>query len=217
VKVLTALIVNYVTLFIMPLPLFKQITFLLSVATLEQLPPDFGSEVAFVGRSNAGKSSAINAITGFKGLAKVSKTPGRTQCINLFTLSEQTRLADLPGYGYAAVPPAVKQRWQYTLSQYLLTRQCLKGLILVMDIRHPCKIGDEQLLGFAIKANLPTHILLTKADKLSRNLASQTLKQLQTQLLTLSPILSAQLFSATQGTGIDEASLKVQAWLKTIS
>lgn len=198
----------------MSLPLFRQTQFLLSAANIQQLPPDNGCEVAFVGRSNAGKSSAINSITGCKGLAKISKTPGRTQCINFFTISADKRLTDLPGYGYAAVAADVKARWQTTLAQYLKYRLSLRGLILVMDIRHPWKEIDRQLIELAELANLPTHILLTKADKLSRSQAQQTLKKLQMELNQLFPQTTLQLFSAKQAMGIDEASRKISAWLK---
>lgn len=198
----------------MSLPLFRQTQFLLSAANIQQLPPDNGCEVAFVGRSNAGKSSAINSITGCKGLAKISKTPGRTQCINLFTITADKRLADLPGYGYAAVAADVKARWQTTLAQYLRYRLSLRGLILVMDIRHPWKEVDQQLVELAVQANLPTHILLTKADKLSRSQAQQTLKKLDIELNQLFPQTTLQLFSAKEGMGIEEASRTISAWLK---
>lgn len=198
----------------MSLPLFRQTQFLLSAANIQQLAPDSGCEVAFVGRSNAGKSSAINSITGCKGLAKISKTPGRTQCINLFTITAEKRLADLPGYGYAAVAADVKARWQTTLAQYLRYRLSLRGLILVMDIRHPWKEVDQQLVELAVQASLPTHILLTKADKLSRSQAQQTLKKLQTELNQLFPQTTLQLFSAKEGMGIEEVSRKISEWLK---
>lgn len=142
--------------------------FLKSAAQLSQLPNDNGIEIAFAGRSNAGKSTAINVLTGIKGLAKTSKTPGRTQLINLFAIDDQRRLVDLPGYGYAAVPQAVKERWQQTLSRYLQNRQCLRGLILLMDIRHPLTEFDQHIIQWATSAKLPIYILLTKADKLAR-------------------------------------------------
>lgn len=184
---------------------FPPTSFLISAAKLAQLPPDEGVEIAFAGRSNAGKSSAINAITGVKGLAKTSKTPGRTQLLNVFTLDEQHRLVDLPGYGYAKVNEEIKQRWQKLLENYLTHRQSLSCLILVMDIRHPLKEYDKQMLHWANHYQLPVHLLLTKTDKLSRGAATQTLQQVKKSLADLSVPITMQLFSALKGTGIPEA------------
>jgi len=180
-------------------------TFLLSAAKLSQLPPDQGAEVAFVGRSNVGKSSALNAITGVKGLAKTSKTPGRTQLLNFFALDEQRRLVDLPGYGYAKVSEAVKARWQKTLADYLATRQSLRGLVLLIDSRHPLKAFDESMLTWADQQQLPVYILLTKADKLSRSAATQALKTLQNTLRNYTTSIHTQLFSAHNSIGVGEA------------
>lgn len=145
---------------------YRRARFLTSAATLAQLPPDHGIEIAFAGRSNAGKSTALNRLTGQKNLARTSKTPGRTQLINLFEIVPGARLVDLPGYGYAQVPLSVKLRWQHTLSQYLQTRKSLRGLVLLSDIRHPLKETDSHMLDWAIAAQLPVLLALSKADKL---------------------------------------------------
>lgn len=192
---------------------FRQCQFLLSVAHLNQLPDDCGAEVAFVGRSNAGKSSALNAIAGIKSLAKVSNTPGRTQLINLFSVTDQQRLVDLPGYGFAKVPLAVKERWQETLAKYLASRACLQGLVLLMDIRHPLKPMDTHFLQWSFQRQLPVHVLLTKADKLSRHLAMQTLQTVQKDLVQYHQHATVQLFSAPHHTGVEQASLQIMAWL----
>jgi GTP-binding protein len=171
-------------------PLYRRATFTLGAPTVAYLPPDSGYEVAFAGRSNAGKSSAINSITGQKALARVSKTPGRTQHINFFeleanldpTLNQGRRLVDLPGYGYAKVAHSVKEQWQAALEEYLNTRQSLQGLMIVMDIRHPLTPFDQQMLDTCHHAHLPTHILLTKADKLSKGAAGATLQQVRRTL-----------------------------------
>ncbi len=188
--------------------------FLKSCASLAQLPPDIGAEVAFVGRSNAGKSSALNTLVGIKKLAKVSNTPGRTQLINLFAIDEKKRLVDLPGYGYAAVPYDIKLRWQETLARYLETRQSLKGLMLLMDARHPLKELDENFLRWSAKRSLPVHVLLTKADKLSQNTAAQTLKEIIAALPTLHPQATIQLFSSPHKIGLDQAQKQLLQWLK---
>ncbi len=192
---------------------FHQCQFLISAANLSQLPEDDGAEVAFVGRSNAGKSSALNAIAGIKKLAKVSNTPGRTQLINLFSVSEQQRLVDLPGYGFAKVPVAVKERWQATLAKYLETRSCLQGLVLLMDVRHPLKDVDLNFLRWSAAVNLPVHVLLTKADKLARSHAMTALKTVQQSLALYHPNATVQLFSATKTLGLEEVSKRVFEWL----
>lgn len=192
---------------------FNHARFLISAAKLEQLPAEEGIEVAFAGRSNAGKSSGLNTITGIKGLARSSKTPGRTQLINLFSLDEQRRLVDLPGYGYAKVPEVIKQRWQQTLGQYLQERECLMGLMLFMDSRHPLKELDIQMLEWAIFSQLKVHILLTKADKLSRGASLATLKQVQNELQQYGNNVSVQLFSALKLQGVAEARDRLAQWL----
>lgn len=184
---------------------FKQIQFLKSAAALSDLPPDQGAEVAFAGRSNAGKSTAINAITTQRHLAKTSKTPGCTQLINLFSIDDTRRLVDLPGYGYAKVPKAVKYRWQDTLSQYLQTRQCLKGLVILTDIRHPLNPYDQSMLTWADEIQLPVILILTKADKLGFGMAKNTALQVKTATQQYTNIKEIIIFSALSGKGLDEA------------
>jgi len=193
---------------------FQKIQFLKSAAMLTQLPQDTGSEVAFVGRSNAGKSSALNAIAGIKKLAKVSNTPGRTQLINIFQADAQHRLVDLPGYGFAAVPQEIKLRWQQTLAAYLEERASLRGLILLMDSRHPMKDLDENFVVWSARRQLPLYILLTKADKLSHSAGLEVLRKVASMLETLHPEATCQLFSATHKIGIREARDQVERWLK---
>ena len=193
--------------------MFPSTNFLTSAAKLAQLPADTGYEIAFAGRSNAGKSTALNAITGNKKLAKTSKTPGRTQLINFFTIDEQHRLVDLPGYGYAQVSKEIKERWQQTLAQYLSTRQSLSGLVLMMDIRHPFKDTDQFMLAWAAESELHVHILLTKADKNSRNIANKTLLDAQ-RTISQYPHTTVQLFSATHKLGIELAQKQVLDWLQ---
>ena len=192
--------------------LFQPAQFLLSAPDARRAPPDQGAEVAFAGRSNAGKSSALNAITGRKALARTSKTPGRTQHLVFFTLNDDHRLVDLPGYGYARVPEAVKRQWGQAMERYLSQRQSLKGLILLMDIRHPLTDFDRQMLAYCAHRALPIHVLLTKADKLKRGAASSTLLTVRRELKSHQNV-SLQLFSATKHTGLDEARAQIADWL----
>lgn len=196
----------------MPNP-FNTAQFLKSAARLDHAPFDQGREVAFAGRSNAGKSSALNAISGHKGLARTSKTPGRTQLINFFTITDAARLVDLPGYGYAKVPPEVKAQWERHLNAYLERRTSLAGLVLLMDVRHPLTDFDRQMLAWCRQADLPVHVLLTKADKLKRGAAQNTLLAVKRELGKLHPQASVQLFSALDGTGLEEARTQLGAWL----
>ncbi|MDP0588111.1 MAG: ribosome biogenesis GTP-binding protein YihA/YsxC [Candidatus Endonucleobacter bathymodioli] len=191
---------------------YQQAFFLKSAAKLNQCPPDTGREAAFAGRSNAGKSSALNALTGSKKLARTSKTPGRTQLINFFQVEENIYLVDLPGYGYAKVPEATKREWQHNLDNYLTCRSSLSGLILLIDIRHPMKEFDKMMLQWSIESNLPLHILLTKSDKLKQGVARQALTQLKEKFHTF-PLISIQLFSSLKKTGVDELTLKLDEWL----
>lgn len=193
---------------------YQQAVFLKSAAQLSQLPDDTGSEVAFVGRSNAGKSSALNTLTRTRNLARTSKTPGRTQLINLFTLDETRRLVDLPGYGYAQVPMEIKLRWQKTLALYLEKRQCLKGLVLLMDIRHPLKEFDINMLDWAQHCQLPIHILLTKADKLTRGAQHNSLHSVKKALSEYNAV-SVQLFSSLSRLGLEELEAKLDEWYST--
>ena len=182
--------------------------------SIRQCPDDSGAEVAFAGRSNAGKSSAINTLTKNHKLARTSKTPGRTQLINLFSLSEQQRLVDLPGYGFAKVPLKMKQEWERNLSEYLKERRCLKGMVLLMDIRHPLQEFDTMMLNWAIDKEMPVHILLTKADKLKKGPAQATLLALRRHLCTaeVEDLVSAQLFSSLKKTGISELTKRLDQW-----
>jgi len=186
-----------------------------SAARLDQCPPDIGAEVAFAGRSNAGKSSAINALTAQTALARTSKTPGRTQLINFFRLNvEGLRLVDLPGYGYAKVPVAMKLHWQRHLDAYLQHRECLQGVVLVMDIRHPMKEFDEMMVHWCESTGVPLHVLLTKEDKLKRGPAKSTMLQIQKQLKErLGDKVSVQTFSALKKSGVDTLRQRINSWL----
>ena len=196
-----------------PLTWLRQASFLLSAPSSALAPPDSGREVAFAGRSNAGKSSALNTLTSRKGLARTSKTPGRTQHLVFFALDdEEKRLVDLPGYGFAKVPDRIKRQWGQAMETYLRERQSLQGLILLMDVRHPMTDFDEQMLIFAEHAALPVHILLTKADKLKRGPAQNSLLGVRKRLAERANV-SVQLFSALKGTGVDEARAVVASWL----
>jgi GTP-binding protein len=194
--------------------LYRQATYWLSAHKLEQLPEDIGFEVAFAGRSNSGKSSAINVITEQKKLARTSKTPGRTQQINFFKLDENRRLVDLPGYGFAKVPLALKQHWQQTLERYLQVRRSLRGLVLMMDVRHPLTEFDQEMLNWCSLYDMPVHVLLTKADKISRNKGSAVLKKVHQHLADLSGESNVQLFSALKRVGIEEVRQGLNRWLE---
>ncbi|NRP59254.1 MULTISPECIES: ribosome biogenesis GTP-binding protein YihA/YsxC [unclassified Marinobacterium] len=189
--------------------------FLISAAKLSQCPEDVGAEVAFAGRSNAGKSSAINSLTNQNSLARTSKTPGRTQLINFFDLNvEGVRIVDLPGYGYAKVPIAMKEHWQKHLDDYLQRRQCLRGVVLVMDIRHPMKEFDEMMIDWCESTGVPLHILLTKADKLKRGPAQATLLKIKKETKErLADKVSVQVFSALKKTGVDQLRNRLDSWL----
>jgi GTP-binding protein len=192
---------------------FHSATFVLSAALLEHLPPDVGIEVAIAGRSNAGKSTLLNVLCNHKQLARVSKTPGRTQLINVFQLNETCRLIDLPGYGFAKVPLAIKRNWEKTLSEYLERRQALKGLVLLMDSRHPLKDLDLMMINWAVQSELPLHCVLTKADKLSRSAQVVTLKQVTEQLHHIdADLITVQLFSSLSKLGLDDLKKKMNVW-----
>jgi len=194
-------------------PNYRSASFLVSAAKFQQCPPDTGWEVAFAGRSNAGKSSAINSLTNNKKLAKTSRTPGRTQLINFFALSDSQRLVDLPGYGFAKVPLAVKREWTRQLEIYLQQRHCLRGLVLLMDVRHPLQPFDQQMLDWALQASMPVHVLLTKADKLKRGAAGSVLLQVRASLRPHAELASAQLFSALKHEGHQELIAVLDTWL----
>ncbi len=191
----------------------NQATFTTSAPKLSRCPRESIAEVAFAGRSNAGKSSALNRLTGIKSLARTSKTPGRTQLINYFALDEAHYLVDLPGYGFAKVPVKVRQEWERNLGEYLQRREALKGLIILMDIRHPMTENDRQMVEWSRHIDLPIHILLTKADKLKRGAAMAALHKVQGILKSEFPEITVQIFSATKGTGLDEARSTILQWL----
>ena len=195
-------------------PLYHNAKFICSAPRLQDAPPDAGMEIAFAGRSNAGKSSAINTLVQQNALARVSKTPGRTQLLNFFALDEHRKLVDLPGYGYAKVPENVKREWQRMMESYLKNRQALCGIVLVMDIRHPLTEFDWQMVEWCENAKLPLHILLTKADKLKFGAAKSTLLQVQKELSRVEIVVSLQLFSALNKTGIDDVHQILDEWFQ---
>jgi GTP-binding protein len=194
--------------------LFQSARYIASAHEHSELPPDTGHEVAFAGRSNAGKSSAINAITARRKLAFVSKTPGRTQTINFFELDHARKLVDLPGYGYASVSQRERAHWATLISAYLQQRAALTGLVVIADARHPLKPLDLQLIGWYAPSGLPLLVLLTKADKLSQSEGRRTLEHARTDLARIYPQGDAQLFSATSGTGVPAAQKILHGWLK---
>lgn len=194
-----------------PPKLLSNPRFLLAAYTPQQWPPDEGAEVAFAGRSNVGKSSAINAITQRKALARASRTPGRTQQIVFFELSAEQRLVDLPGYGYAQVPMKLRQRWGKMIERYLRQRQALRGLILLMDARHPLTRLDTQMLAWCHAADLAVYVLLTKIDKLSRNQAASVLRSVRRKIEGSE--IAVQPFSAVDCTGIDQTRDHILRWL----
>ena len=192
---------------------FRSASFLLSAAEPHQLPQDTGAELAFAGRSNAGKSSALNAICDQSGLARTSKTPGRTQLLNVFAIDAERRLIDLPGYGYAKVPEAVREKWRRAIDQYLRDRQSLRGVVLIIDARHPLKDFDRLMLDYCRDIDLPCHVLLSKSDKLGRGEAARTLAAVRKECAAQQWPASAQLFSALAKTGLDEARATLAALL----
>lgn len=186
-------------------PVYHQAKFINSAPNLKHAPPDHGHEVAFAGRSNAGKSSALNTLTHQNALARISKTPGRTQMLNFFAINERLRFVDLPGYGFATAPLAIKAKWQKAIEDYLNRRKSLCGIVLVMDVRHPLTEFDRHMLEWCEHAGLPVHLLLTKADKLSFGASKNVLLEVRKELSGISIPLSVQLFSSLKKTGVDEA------------
>ncbi len=195
-------------------PIYHQVKFLISASKLSQTPADDGIEVAFAGRSNAGKSSALNTLCQQKSLARTSKTPGRTQLLNFFAVDETRRLVDLPGYGFAKVSEQIKLQWQDTLADYLENRHSLRGVILLVDVRHPLKEFDRQMLQWSSQINRPVHILLTKADKLSHGAAANSLQQIRKEIAPFGEMVSVQLFSSLKRQGIDQAHAVLDEWLE---
>ena len=189
---------------------YAHVEYMLGAWQAAQFPKDVGTEVAFAGRSNSGKSSAINAITGRTALARTSKTPGRTQLINFFSLGPSKRLVDLPGYGFAKVPPAMQQHWHELMASYFEQRQSIKGLVILMDSRHPLKDTDLQMLEWAGQRQLRCHVLLSKADKLSQSEGMKVLREVRT---SVAEVATVQLFSATKHRGVDEARRVLEASL----
>jgi len=194
--------------------LFNKTSFLMSAPSIKQSPIDEGKEVAFAGRSNAGKSSVINTLTENKKLARTSKTPGRTQLLNFFSLSEDRRLVDLPGYGFAKVPIIVKRNWNRNLAGYLQERQSLVGVVILMDIRHPLQKYDWQIIRWASESKMPIHLLLTKSDKLTRGAINNVLLSVEEELAKekLSASFTIQAFSSIKKFGLDELKQKLTIW-----
>jgi GTP-binding protein len=191
---------------------YQRATFLTSAPDIKALPADTGIEVAFAGRSNAGKSSALNTLTRQNSLARTSKTPGRTQLINTFSLDEQRRLIDLPGYGFAKVPLTVKEKWQKSLAEYLMKRDSLKGLVVLMDIRHPLKDLDQDLVRWAVGSELPVLMLLTKADKLGPGARKKTLLEVREAALAFMGEVSVHTFSSLSKHGLPELEQTLDLW-----
>jgi GTP-binding protein len=197
-------------------PVYHQAKFINSAPQLKDAPPDEGLEVAFAGRSNAGKSSAINSLTRQNSLARISKTPGRTQMLNFFQFAEGKKFVDLPGYGYARVPLAVKEKWHKMMEDYLSKRKALCGIVLVMDVRHPLTEFDWQMITWCEHNELPLHIILTKADKLAYGAAKNTLLKVRKALAEVNFPLSLQLFSAVSKNGVDEIHQVLDQWFNPV-
>ncbi|WP_416380604.1 ribosome biogenesis GTP-binding protein YihA/YsxC [Gilliamella sp. B2772] len=188
--------------------------FILSAPDISHLPIDSGVEVAFAGRSNAGKSSALNTLTNQKSLARTSKTPGRTQLINLFEVEENCRLVDLPGYGYAQVPEAIKRKWQKSLGEYLQKRESLKGLIVLMDVRHPLKDLDQQMIEWAVSVDIPVMLLLTKADKLASGALKKQVNMVKEAILPFQGDITVAPFSSPKRIGLEPLKQKLDQWFR---
>ncbi len=191
---------------------FSRCQFLKSAQNPADFPPEAGPEIAFSGRSNAGKSSALNLLTGHRKLARVSKTPGRTQLINFFDLEGGARLVDLPGYGFAKVSKDMRQHWRELIETYLEQRETLRGVVVLMDIRHPLADTDCQLLEWLQALQRPVHVLLTKSDKLSRSAGDKVLNAVRRDLKNFHLNASAQLFSATSSAGLPELDARLKVW-----
>lgn len=191
---------------------YSQAKFSISAPDISHLGADEGIEIAFAGRSNAGKSSALNRLTRQKNLARTSKTPGRTQLINVFQLDEERRLVDLPGYGYAQVPLAIKKKWQKSLGEYLQKRESIKGLVVLMDIRHPFKDLDQELIHWAVAADLPVLALLTKADKLKSGKRKEQLLMTREAALAFCGDVTVEVFSSLNGLGLENLQIKLDEW-----
>ncbi|KII78672.1 ribosome biogenesis GTP-binding protein YihA/YsxC [Vibrio renipiscarius] len=191
---------------------YQNTHFITSAPDIRHLPEDEGIEIAFAGRSNAGKSSSLNRLTNQKSLAKTSKTPGRTQLINLFKVTDGCHIVDLPGYGFAQVPLELKKKWQKSLGEYLQQRQCLKGLVVLMDIRHPMKDLDQQLIFWAVDSGIPVQVLLTKADKLKSGARKAQLLKIQEEAIGFGGTVKVDAFSSLKGIGVDVLRHKLDEW-----
>ncbi|WP_375752128.1 ribosome biogenesis GTP-binding protein YihA/YsxC [Vibrio sp. HN007] len=191
---------------------YQNTHFITSAPDIRHLPEDEGVEIAFAGRSNAGKSSALNRLTNQRSLAKTSKTPGRTQLINLFKVQDNCHIVDLPGYGFAQVPLEMKKKWQKSLGEYLQKRECLKGLVVLMDIRHPMKDLDQQLIYWAIESDIPVQVLLTKADKLKSGARKATLLKIREASLAFGGDVKVDVFSSLKGIGVDQLRSTLDGW-----
>ncbi|WP_299019933.1 ribosome biogenesis GTP-binding protein YihA/YsxC [uncultured Photobacterium sp.] len=191
---------------------YRNTRFITSAPDIRHLPNDTGVEIAFAGRSNAGKSSALNRITDQKSLARTSKTPGRTQLINMFEVVNGCNVIDLPGYGFAQVPLEMKLKWQKSLGEYLQKRECLQGLVVLMDIRHPMKDLDQQMVSWAVESRLPVLVLLTKADKLKSGARKQQLMKVRETSLAFGGDVQVEVFSSLKGIGVDQVRRKLDSW-----
>jgi len=191
---------------------YQNTQFITSAPDIRHLPTDEGIEIAFAGRSNAGKSSSLNKLTNQKSLAKTSKTPGRTQLINLFQVIPGCHIVDLPGYGFAQVPLEVKKKWQKSLGEYLQKRQCLKGLVVLMDIRHPMKELDQQLIFWAVECQIPVQVLLTKADKLKSGARKAQVTKIKEAALDFNGEVYVDAFSSQNGVGVDVLRNRLNQW-----
>lgn len=194
---------------------YRNTQFVTSAPDIRHLPDNTGIEIAFAGRSNAGKSSSLNRLCDQKSLAKTSKTPGRTQLINLFKVDDECHIVDLPGYGYAQVPLEMKEKWQRSLGEYLQKRDQLGGLVVLMDIRHPMKDLDQQLIYWAVESKLPVLVLLTKADKLKTGARKQQLMKIREASLAFCGDVEVELYSSLKGIGVDKLRQKLDAWYHT--
>ena len=206
---------RYCTITITPLN-YAKTKFVTSAPDINHLPADTGIEIAFAGRSNAGKSSALNTLTNQKNLARTSKTPGRTQLINLFEVAPNCRLVDLPGYGFAQVPEEVKRKWQKSLGEYLHKRESLKGLVILMDIRHPLKDLDQQMIDWAVQSELPVMLLLTKADKLASGAQKKQLNMVKEAILPFQGDITVATFSSLKRTGLEQLRQKLDYWFEQL-
>lgn len=196
---------------------YAKTRFVLSAPAISHLPADTGIEVAFSGRSNAGKSSALNALAQQKNLARTSKIPGRTQLINLFEIEPNCRIVDLPGYGYAKVPETMKRTWQKSLNEYLQKRKSLGGIVILMDIRHPLKNLDQKMIDWSVAVGLPVMLLLTKADKLTKGAQKEQLHMIREAILPFQGDIAVEIFSSLKKTGLSLLTAKLDEWYSTMA